>query len=315
MFMINITRMKCVLALIFAPLGLFAQQLQNPVLDRDFPDPTVIRAEGKYFAYATQSGANIQVATSDDLQHWKWLGDALPVRPVWANTHFWAPHVLYDAALKKYVLFYSGESVADSTGKCLGVAYADKPEGPFTDKGSPLVCGQEFEHIDPMAIADPQTGKKWLYWGSGFKPIRVREMNADWSDFAKGSTAMPLLWPGKEKKYTRLIEGAWVDYHKGYYYLYYSGDNCCGENASYAVLVARSRQLTGPFVTLGEQRKSGNSVILEMDSSWLAPGHNSIFTAANGQRYIAYHAIRRGKGARVFCIKPLRYVKGWPVVD
>ena len=54
----------------------------NPILDADFPDPTVIRApDGYYYAYATQSlqdGAwtNIQVARSRDLIHWNSLGDA-----------------------------------------------------------------------------------------------------------------------------------------------------------------------------------------------------------------------------------------------
>src|SRR3954462_9705732 len=60
---------------------------QNPVLDADFPDPTVIRApDGSYYGYATQSERsgkwiNIQLARSADLTHWQQLGDALPVKP------------------------------------------------------------------------------------------------------------------------------------------------------------------------------------------------------------------------------------------
>jgi arabinan endo-1,5-alpha-L-arabinosidase len=41
------------------------------------------------------------------------------------------------------------------------------------------VGGPSFEHIDPMAFDDPQTGKKLLYWGSGFRPIKVRELAKD----------------------------------------------------------------------------------------------------------------------------------------
>ena len=298
-----------------APLASLAQAISNPVLNIDFPDPTVIVAEGKYYAYATQSGKNnIQVAVSANLQQWKLLGDALPVPPVWADKHFWAPHVLFDSTLRKYVMFYSGESVADTTGKCLGVAYASRPEGPFTDKGSPLICGPEFEHIDPMAYVDPATRRKLLYWGSGFKPIRVQTMADDWGSFVPGSTAHALIWPGREKKYTRLIEGAWVDYHEGYYYMYYSGDNCCGDKASYAVLVARATHAQGPYRTMGEEKNTGNSVILELDSAWLAPGHNSVFRDEKGNTYIAYHAIGKGSPARVFCIRRLEYINGWPVV-
>ncbi len=48
----------------------------NPVLDADFPDPTVIRAsDGWFYAYATQTvsgglGYNFQVARSRDLVSW-----------------------------------------------------------------------------------------------------------------------------------------------------------------------------------------------------------------------------------------------------
>lgn len=316
--------MKIILFLIiaFLPVSAIAQKINNPVLDQNFPDPTVIRAKGKYYAYATNSlvhgkEIHIQVASSTDGRHWKWIGDALPQKPVWANKDFWAPHVLYDTALKKFVLFYSGESIADSVGKCLGVAFSDKPEGPFTDKGTPLLCGAGFRDIDPFAFIDPETGKKLLYWGSGFQPIKVQEMTGDWKQFKAGSSPKSLVYPGKENTYDRLIEGAWVDYNEGKYYLYYSGDNCCGKEAHYAVMVARSDHTTGPFTTLGEANGSGNSVILEQSEKWLAPGHNSIFKDDSGNRYIAYHAIDKNASlnkGRVFCIDPIRYENGWPVV-
>lgn len=299
------------------------QKIINPVLDENFPDPTVIQANGKYYAYATNArGHHIQVASSTDLQHWTLIGDALPQKPNWASHDFWAPHVLYDKALKKYVLFYSGESTDNNTGKCLGVAFADAPEGPFVDKGTPLICGETFVNIDPMALIDPKSGKKLLYWGSGFEPIKVQEMTDDWTAFKPGTTAKPVVYPKKEKNYDRLIEGAWVHYHKGKYYLYYSGDNCCGVNANYAVLVARADNPFGPFTTLGEANGSGSSVVLEKYGQWTAPGHNSIFSDTKGNLYIAYHAISldadgkpQDTWKRVFCIDPIVYKKGWPVVQ
>ena len=56
----------------------------NPILDWDFPDPSVIRADdGFYYAYATHTlrddqWINIQVARSADLFHWEHLCDVLP---------------------------------------------------------------------------------------------------------------------------------------------------------------------------------------------------------------------------------------------
>jgi beta-xylosidase len=81
------------------PAGIYA----NPILDSDFPDPAVIRADdGFYYAYATQTlregqWINVQVARSADLLDWEHVGDALPEKPEWAREtqDFWAPSVLY----------------------------------------------------------------------------------------------------------------------------------------------------------------------------------------------------------------------------
>ncbi len=294
----------------------------NLVLNRDFPDPTVIKAVNKYYAYATQARSNgkminIQVASSTDHQHWKYEGDALPLKPKWASKtqSFWAPDVFFDLKLKKFVMIFSADP-NELTGKCLGVAYADNPLGPFTDKGEPLLCGSSFHNIDPKGFTDPKSGKRFLYWGSDFQPLKVQEMTDDWSAFKPGTTAKAIIYPGKDKSYSKLIEGSWLDYNKGTYYLYYSGDNCCGTKANYAVMIAKADNPTGPFERLGEANHSLNSAILEKDSVYLAPGHNSIFKDEKGKKWIAYHAIERShkEKGRVLCINRIAYKNGWPVV-
>ena len=294
----------------------------NLVLGRDFADPTVIKAGNKYYAYATQSRnngktVNIQVASSSDHQHWKYEGDALPQKPKWASKtqSFWAPDVFFDAKIKKFVMFFSADP-NELTGKCLGVAYADHPLGPFTDKGEPLLCGSGFRNIDPKGFVDPKSGRHLLYWGSDFQPLKVQEMTDNWSAFKPGTEAKAIVHPGKDKSYSNLIEGSWLDYNKGIYYLYYSGDNCCGTKANYAVMVARASNPTGPFERLGEANHSLNSAILEKDSVYLAPGHNSIFKDEKGKKWIAYHAIERShkEKGRVLCINRIAYKNGWPVV-
>lgn len=302
-----------------------AKSISNPVFNVNFPDPTIIRVNDTYYAYATNGSIqgrsfNIPVAVSKDLQTWKIAGDALSVKPTWATKDFWAPHVLFDPGLNKYVLFYSGEK-GENTGKCLGVAFSDTPVGPFTDKGTSLACEAGYVNIDPFAFIDPITGKKLLYWGSGHEPIRVQEMSDDWKSFAEGSKPSFLVHPYQETTYDKLIEGAWIDYHEGSYYMYYSGDNCCGPSANYAVLVAKSESALGPFVSMAKSKNVSSSAILRKDDHWLAPGHNSIFRDAKGETYIAYHAIPVNKipaqqdyNTRVFLIKPLTYKNGWPVV-
>jgi beta-xylosidase len=79
-----------------------------------------------------------------------------------------------------------------------------------------------------------------------------------------------------------------------FYYLFYSGDICCGEMAHYALLVARSRSATGPFERFGEASGAESSAILERDERWNAPGHNSVVRDATGQDWLLYHAIDNG---------------------
>ncbi len=308
----------------------------NPVFDADFPDPAVLyAADGHYYAYATQGGEpmhNLQVARSRNLVVWERLGDGLPVKPAWASRtqDFWAPHVA--AHDGRYYLYYSAKPDAalddTSRGLCLAVATADRPEGPFTDSGRPLLCGPGFVNIDPMSYDDPATGRRLLYWGSGFGPIKVQELAPDRISFAPGSRPIDLIHavPSEDPaQYQRLIEGAWVTRRGGYYYLFYSGDNCCGPNAHYATMVARSRSATGPFETLAAATGTASSVILARRGNWVAPGHNSVAEDRSGRHWMLYHAVdsRRPRvratddvnTRRVMLIDPIVWRNGWPSID
>lgn len=302
-------------------------------LDMNFPDPAVLRAaDGFYYAYATQGevdGAmrNIQVARSRDLQTWEHFGDALPVKPSWASKtqDFWAPDVSEHAG--RYYMYYSAKpdaALADSgQGLCLAVASATAPQGPFADMGKPLLCGEGFVNIDPMAFDDPATGRRLLYWGSGFGPIKVQELAPDRMSFAEKSSPVSLVEVVKTDdptNYRRLVEGAWVVRRDGWYYLFFSGDNCCGPNAHYAVMVARSRNAEGPF----EVKPERGGVILEATPGWVAPGHNSTIEDGEGGTRILYHAVDMNKPRdkpgddintrRVMLIDRLVWKDGWPHV-
>ena len=307
----------------------------NPVLDGDFPDPAVLRAaDGYYYAYATQTTTaegrtiNIQVARSADLVSWTHLGDALPAKPEWASRtqDFWAPHVAEHRG--RYYMYYSAKPDAaltdESRGLCLAVATAERPEGPFTDIGRPLQCGPSFVNIDPMSFDDPRTGRRLLYWGSGFGPIKVQELAEDRISFAEGSAPIDLIAvdaTDDPANYRRLVEGAWVIWRPPYYYMFFSGDNCCGPNIHYAALVARSRSATGPFEVLPERR----GVILERNERWIGPGHNSVVRDAGGADWIVYHAVDARQPRtrpqdepntrRVLLIDRIVWQDGWPWVE
>lgn len=322
--------------LAFAPMLLAGCATVEPrvAIDADFPDPAARRGDdGTYYAYATQGQVdgqmvNIQIARSPDLRAWQHLGDALPVKPAWASRtqDFWAPHVAEVEG--RYLLYYSAKpeaALADpSQGLCLAVATAERPVGPFTDIGKPLLCGPGFVNIDPMLFDDPQTGKRWLYWGSGFGPVKVQEMTADGLAFDPGSSPIDLIAPDPTDdpaNYRRLVEGAWVTYREGWYYLFFSGDNCCGPKAHYAVMVARSRSATGPF----EVKPDNGGVILEASPGWIAPGHNAVIEGPGGATFILYHAVDTARPRarpvdevntrRIMLTAPLKWRDGWPEVE
>ena len=314
-----------------AVTALVAATYSNPILDADFPDPALILApDGFYYAYATQTErdghwVNIQVARSADLIHWQHLGDALPEKPGWAREtqDFWAPYVVRDG--DRYIMYYSATpDVCDvpERGHCLAIATATSPAGPFVDTGMPLLLGLGFEYIDPMVLDD--RGRRFLYWGSGFQPIKVQELTADGMAFLPDSAPVDLVWPNPEGAFPRLVEAAWVIAHEEHYYLFYSGDNCCGPEAEYGVMVARSRSPTGPFETLEQARGVPHSLMLFKSERWLAPGHNAIVTDRAGDHWIVYHAIDVNRprqrqedqinSRRVLCIDRITWRDGWPFV-
>ena len=305
----------------------------NPVLDADFPDPAVILApDGFYYAYATQTlregeWINIQVARSPDLVHWTHLGDALPEKPGWARDtqDFWAPYVVQEG--DRYLMYYSATpDVCDvpERGHCLAIATASSPAGPFVDIGLPLLLGMGFEYIDPMVFDCPVSGKRYLYWGSGFQPIKVQQLADDHISFAPGSEHTDIIWPNSRGGFPRLVEAAWVIHHGEYYYIFYSGDNCCGPDAEYGVMVARSKSPTGPFETLEEARGVPHSLMLFKSDRWLAPGHNCIVTDKAGDNWIIYHAIDVNRprqrqedeinSRRIMLIDKIQWRDGWPFV-
>jgi arabinan endo-1,5-alpha-L-arabinosidase len=291
----------------------------NPLIAADFPDPAVLRdVDGTWYAYATNGGAahaHIQVASSRDLTHWKLLGEALPVKPGWADQRhkFWAPDVHRFGDL--FVMYFAAEpndSVEGAARMCIGTATAKVAAGPFVDTGAPLLCGAGFGVLDPAEFDDPQTGKKLMYWGSDFQPLKVQELADDRLHFKAGTEATVVMRPvagDGADNYRKLVEGSWVTFHKGWYYLYFSGDNCCGAGAHYAVMVARSRSAMGPF--------EGVRVILSASGRWLAPGHNSVAVDDKGHEWMLYHAIdpsRRGEG-RFLMMDRIVYRDGWPQIN
>jgi hypothetical protein len=166
-----------------------------PVLDADFPDPAVLKAPDGYLlrlcdadragrAQDQRPGRPLARPGALAVARRRAAGEARLGEPTW---NFWAPHVVRHGG--RYFLYYSAEPDPPDRAEDRPLPrrrHLDRPEGPFTDSGHPLQCGPGFVNIDPMAFDDPATGKRLLYWGSGFQPIKVRELAPDRLSFAPG---------------------------------------------------------------------------------------------------------------------------------
>eukprot|EP01119_Soliformovum_irregulare_P000546 TRINITY_DN10389_c0_g1_i1.p1 TRINITY_DN10389_c0_g1~~TRINITY_DN10389_c0_g1_i1.p1 ORF type:complete len:285 (+),score=34.25 TRINITY_DN10389_c0_g1_i1:177-1031(+) len=238
---------------------------------------------GKHFMLTPRT----TVASSVDLVNWKYLGDALPEKASWGPRDglYWAPDVSYHDGV--YYMYYAAGFLREM---CIGVALSVSPEGPFKDIGKPLLCGQGTHVVDPKQIDDPKTGKKYIFWGSDFGPISMQELADDRISFVPGSSPINVIHPNATLPYQSLVEGAWVHYINDTYYLFFSGDNCCGPKAHYAVMIAQSKHIEGPYVTLNETGAPSN-VIMQMNSRFIAPGHNSVVQDDGGAYWMLYHAV------------------------
>lgn len=285
----------------------------NPVSRYSLPDPTVIQAEdGTFYLYATEDIRNTPILHSPDLVNWTLVGTAFTrdTRPDFEpRGGIWAPDI--NNINGQYVLFYS-MSVWGGEWTCgIGVATAEKPYGPFTDRGK-LFRSNEIgvqNSIDPFYIEED--GKKYLFWGS-FRGIYGIELSDDGLS----------VKPGAEKKQIAgtAYEGTYIHKHNGYYYLFASIGSCCeGGKSTYTTVVGRSKKLFGPYVDKQGRPMLGNhhEVVIHKNDSFVGTGHNSeIVTDKNGDDWVLYHAVDlNNPGGRKLMLDRVRWKAGWPYVE
>ncbi len=255
---------------------------QNPVIAGDHPDPSIIRVGKDYWASCTSSawGPLFPLFHSTDLVNWEQTGAVLPHRPDWATGDFWAPEI--SAFNGKYFVYYVGRQTNGRL--AVAVATADKPGGPYTDHG-PIVA-QDDGSIDPMPVADTN-GTRYLVWkedGNSRQrptPIWAQRLN---DDGTKVLDEPHELIRNEAPWESGVVEGPYILRHNGWFYLFYAGNACCGNDCNYALGVARSRSLLGPY------EKDPANPILAGNATWKCPGHGSVVQDEQGRCFYLYHA-------------------------
>ena len=188
----------------------------------------------------------------------------------------WGPEIHY--VDNKYIVYFAG--LYNATGKLsigAAISQTDSPLGPYKDLGGPLIQNNTFPGIGVIGIHHfyDTDGIPYLLWkvdgNSNHQPatIMMRKVNSDGISFNASEPVVQLL------KNTHLwehgvVEGPWLIFRNGWYYLFHSGDVYC--TPGYQVNVARSRNISGPY----EKHKG---TILHTDFNAFAKGENTTFIA------------------------------------
>ena len=255
---------------------------RNPVIAGDHPDPSIICTGKDFWVTCTSSewGPQFPLLHSTDLVNWELTGFVFPHRPAWAVANFWAPEI--SEFKGRYAVYYVGRKANGPL--TVAVATGDKPGGPYVDHG-PLV-GQDDGSIDPSAATD-ENGARYLIWKEDGNsrgqptPIWAQRLDDDGTKLVDQPHELirnDADWEGG------VVEGPFILRRNGWFYLFYSGNGCCGVGCNYAMGVARSRTLLGPW------EKNPLNPILAANDTWKCPGHGSIAEDAQGRYWLLCHA-------------------------
>jgi beta-xylosidase len=271
----------------------------NPIFPGWYADPEAAIFNNTYWIYPTYSDKyNKQVFfdafSSPDLLHWtkhEKILDTAAIR--WAHRAMWAPAITKKD--NKYYFFFAANDIQnDTTTGGIGVAVADKPEGPYKDYLKKPLIDKFHNGSQPIdqAIFKDKDGQYYMIYG-GWRHCNITKLNSDFTGFIPfpdGSTFKEIT----PKDY---VEGPWMFTRNGKYYFMWSEGGWTGPDYSVAYAIADAP--TGPFQRIGK--------ILQQDTTVATgAGHNSVIHIPNtDEYYIVYHRHPLGDkdgNHRVTCI-------------
>lgn len=254
----------------------------NPVIHGDIADPTILRIGKTYYAAGTSSewAPFYPVFTSTDLVNWQQAGHVFDKQPEWTLSSFWAPELFYHN--NKVYVYYTARRKSDGV-SYIGVATATDPTQGFEDHGLLVEFGKEA--IDAFVLEDKgQLYISWKAYGLDDRPIELLACKLSPDGLRMEGETFSLL-----RDDDRIgMEGQYWFKKGGYYYIIYAIRGCCGPQSDYAVAVARSKKLKGPY-----EKYEGNP-ILQGGGVIQSCGHGTLTTTPDGRMFYLCHAYFSG---------------------
>lgn len=283
----------------------------TPVIDRNFPDPDILKVGDTYYAYATNDNRrNVQVAESTDLENWTVLEtDAFPELPSWVIPgKTWAPEVT-EVSPGNFVLYFTATNF-QPTFQCIGVATATDPAGPFVAHGEGMILCPDDEGgaIDASTFVD-EDGLHLVWKNDGNccgldTWISTAPLSADGLTITgpeQRIVKQTLEWEGD------LVEAPTIVKHDSTYVLLYSA-NSYGDDR-YAIGYASAPAIGGPWTKAEEPLLSTES----SDRRFRGPGGQDLVTGPDGRDYLALHGWDGAYTYRAMYIVPVEWDGAVPV--
>lgn len=276
----------------------------NPIFPGWYADPEGMILDNKYWVFPTYSAVYekqtfLDAFSSPDLVNWTKHGRIIDNDEVkWLKYAMWAPAVVEKDG--KYYLFFAGNDIQnnDALGG-IGVAVADKPEGPYKDLlGKPLIdkIVNGAQPIDQFVFKDKDG--TWLMYYGGWRHCNVVKLNDDFTGIVPFDDGE--LY--KEVTPKNYVEGPFMFIRNGKYYFMWSEGGWGGPD--YSVAYAISDSPFGPF--------EREAKILQQDPE-VATGaghHSVIHEPVSDKYYIVYHRRplnERGRDSRETCIDEMLF--------
>lgn len=276
----------------------------NPIFPGWYADPEGAVFGDRYWVYPTYSARYeeqvfFDAFSSPDLVNWTKHSRILDTnRVTWARRAMWAPSII--AKDGRYFLFFGANDIQnDQQRGGIGVAVADKPEGPFQDYlGKPLIdrFHNGAQPIDQFVFRDTD-GQLYLIYG-GWRHCNIARLRDDF----RGFDPFPDETTFKEITPQGYVEGPFMFKRNGKYYFMWSEGGWTGPDYSVAYAIADSP--LGPFARIGK--------ILQQDPKVATgAGHHSVIQVPGEETYyIVYHRRPLGEkdgNQRVTCIDRMEF--------
>lgn len=236
---------------------------KTPALNLDFPDPSLIEGPDKWYAFATASaGKRVQYATAPaPAGPWTYVDqDLLPEPGSWTDkVDVWAPDIrMVDNGT--YVMYYTAALANNTAVHCLGIATADKIEGPWQVDDEPWQCDEDLGGtIDSSGFEDADGTRYVVYKVDGNSkgnggscdntvapikstPIMLQKVAGDGTTKIGAATQIldRIDADGPLVEAPNIIKSS-----NGNYVLFYSSH--CFTSTGYNVLYATAPSVTGPY--------------------------------------------------------------------